>query len=69
MKERERPEERCEQCWYWRALGAMDGMKVCHYCIDNHELRKRDGETCLSFKRKDRERKGAYKPRAMQVRI
>lgn len=45
-------DKRCEGCWYWRPLGAVEGLKVCHYCIDHHELRKRDGEKCLSFKAK-----------------
>jgi len=45
-------DKRCEGCWYWRPLGAVEGLKVCHYCIDHHELRKRDGERCLSFKAK-----------------
>lgn len=67
VKRRRNAEPQCEGCHYWRALG--DGMKACHYCVDHHELRKRDGEKCLSRKAKNPEQSGAYKPRAMQIRM
>ena len=69
MRKTYRADKRCEKCRYWRPLGAVEGLKVCHYCIDNNELRKRDGEKCLSFAPKDPEQEGAHKPRAMQVRM
>jgi hypothetical protein len=63
------PDRRCRECEYWRALAAGSGVKACHYCLDRHELRKRDGKKCLSFAPKDAAHSGAYKPRAMQVRM
>lgn len=69
MSGKSRGQKRCKECWYWRALAAGTGAMACHYCIDHHELRKREGEKCLSFKLKDPARKGAYKPSAMQIRM
>lgn len=69
MKRKGRAKKRCDGCRYYRGLAAGSGVKACHYCIDHHELRKRDGEKCLSFAPKDAGQKGAYKPHAMQVRM
>ena len=63
------PHKECRGCCFWRPLSGKDGVRCCHYCLDMQALRKQDGERCLSFKTKNPEQKGAYKPRAMQVRI
>lgn len=54
VSRKSKEQKRCEGCHYYRGLAAGAGAMACHYCIDHHELRKRDGEKCLSFKAKDR---------------
>lgn len=52
-------ENRCETCRYWKTVlydksgNHQIGLRCCHYCLDRHQARKKDGDNCLSYIRKE----------------
>lgn len=42
-----------KSCKYYRYIyESSHGMKCCHYLLQTHHARKRDGERCLSYEPK-----------------
>lgn len=48
----------CSTCKYYRYIYESSyGMKCCHYLLQTHHARKRDGERCLSYEQKEEKSK------------
>lgn len=56
------PDKRCGKCRYWRGLSA-DGIKACHFLLDNGRSRERDGDRCLSFDPGQKKKTPPVRPR------
>lgn len=49
----------CSSCKYYRYLyESSRGTKCCHYLLQTHHARKRDGERCLFYEKKEDKKKG-----------
>ena len=55
--------EQCNGCYFWRSLHGTGATaykdKCCHYLLITGERRKRDGDKCLSRRRRRGGRKNA----------
>lgn len=47
--------EQCNDCGYWRTAGcgaSVESFRFCHHLLDTGNCRKRDGDKCLSYKKR-----------------
>ena len=54
------PSKRCKSCLYWKELySGNPGYCVCHFCYITGKPRKRDGDKCYSFRKRERRNNGS----------